>query len=109
MIHQLGPEIISITDERNGAYAYDGKDAWFNPMYPDPKPPTNRTGAGDAYSSTFTVAMALGKSVKEALMWGPINSMSVVQKVGARAGLLTQLELLDFLKKAPADYKPKMI
>lgn len=109
MIHQLGPKIVSITDERKGAYAYNGTSAWFMPIYPDPSPPINRTGAGDAYSSTFTVAMALGKSVEEALMWGPINSMSVVQKMGARAGLLTQLELLDYLKKAPADYKPKMI
>ncbi len=109
MIHELGPKIISITDGPKGAYAYDGTSAWFIPMYPDPKPPTNRTGAGDAYSSTFTVAIALGKSVEEALMWGPINSMSVVQKIGARAGLLTQIELLDYLKKAPADYKPRLI
>jgi ribokinase len=109
MIHRLGPKIVSITDGPKGAYAYDGINAWFIPMYPDPKPPINRTGAGDAYSSTFTVAIALGKSVEEALMWGPINSMSVVQKMGARAGLLTQIDLLDYLKKAPADYKPRMI
>jgi sugar/nucleoside kinase (ribokinase family) len=109
MIHQLGPKIVSITDERNGAYAYDGIKAWFMPIYPDPLPPINRTGAGDAYSSTFTCAIALGKSVEEALMWGPINSMSVVQKMGARAGLLTQIELLDYLKKAPDYYKPKLI
>lgn len=109
MIHELGPKIISITDGPKGAYAYDGIGAWFIPMYPDPSPPINRTGAGDAYSSTFTVAMALGKSVEEALMWGPISSMSVVQKMGARAGLLTQIELLNYLKKAPADYKPRMI
>ena len=74
-----------------------------------PKPPINRTGAGDAYSSTFTVAIALGKSVKEALIWGPINSMSVVQKMGARAGLLTHENLEEYLEKAPADYKPKLI
>lgn len=109
MIRELGPKIVSITDGPRGAYAYDGAHTWFIPMYPDPKPPTNRTGAGDAYSSTFTVAIALGKSVEDALMWAPINSMSVVQKVGARAGLLTQIELLDYLKKAPADYKPKLI
>jgi len=116
MIHELGPKIISITDGPKGAYAYDarlparqGKNTWFIPMYPDPKPPTNRTGAGDAYSSTFTVALILGKSVEEALMWGPINSMSVVQKVGARAGLLKWQELEEYLKKAPADYKPRLI
>jgi ribokinase len=109
MIHMLGPKIVSITDGPKGAYASDGKNAWFIPMYPDPRPPINRTGAGDAFSSAFAAALALGKSVEEALMWGPVNSMSVVQKMGARAGLLTRPELLDYLKKAPADYKPRLI
>ncbi len=109
MICALGPKIISITDGPNGAYAYDGKNCWFIQMYPDPKPPSNRTGAGDAFSSTFTAAIALGKSVEKALMWGPVNSMSVVQKIGARAGLLTRKELEEFLKKAPDYYKPKLI
>ncbi|MEW5907728.1 MAG: carbohydrate kinase family protein [Patescibacteria group bacterium] len=109
MLQGLGPKIVAVTDGPSGAYASDGNKAWFLPMYPDPKPPINRTGAGDAFSSTFTVALALGKGPEEALMWGPINSMSVVQKMGARAGLLKQEELLQYLKNAPADYKPRLI
>lgn len=109
MMRLLGPKIVSITDGPNGAYAYDGKEAWFLPMYPDPKPPTNRTGAGDAFSSTFTVAILLGKPLEEALMWGPINSMSVVQKTGARAGLLSREQINEYLKNAPDYYKPKLI
>jgi sugar/nucleoside kinase (ribokinase family) len=109
MMHGLGPKIVSITDGANGAYASDGSNVWFIPMYPDPKPPTNRTGAGDAYSSTFTVAVALGKPIEEAIMWGPINSMAVVQRTGARAGLLKRAELEEYLKNAPDYYKPKLI
>lgn len=109
MLHEIGPKIVSITDGPNGSYAYDGKDAWFLPMYPDPKPPINRTGAGDAYSSTFTVAMIFGKKVEEALMWGPINSMSVVQQMGARAGLLSREKLEEYLANAPENYKPQLI
>lgn len=105
----LGPKIVVITDGPNGAYVWDGKKAWFMPSYPDPKPPYERTGAGDAFSSTVTVALALGLDLKEALRWGPINSMSVVQKVGAQAGLLTRPELEEWLKKAPADYGPREI
>ncbi len=105
----LGPKIICITDGPKGAYAFDGKDAWFMPPYPDPKPPFERTGAGDAFASTVTVALALGKPLNEALMWGPINSMSVVQHTGAQKGLLTQKMLKAFLEKAPADYKPRKI
>jgi len=39
------------------------------------------------------------------LQWAPINSMNVVQKVGAQAGLLTEAELENWLKKAPVWYK----
>lgn len=109
MIHEIGPKIVSVTDGPNGSYAYDGENAWFLPMYPDPKPPTNRTGAGDAYSSTFTAAMILGKKVEEALMWGPVNSMSVVQQMGARAGLLSREKLEEYLVNAPKNYKSQLI
>ncbi len=108
-IHNLGPKIVCITDGPKGAYAYDGQEAWFQPMYPDPKPPVERTGAGDSFSSTFTVALASGLSVEKALSWGPINSMSVVQYIGAQEGLLTRGELEELLENAPSDYKTKKI
>jgi sugar/nucleoside kinase (ribokinase family) len=112
-IAALGPKIVAITDGVNGAYVYDsstsstvgGGQAWTIPLYPDPKPPLQRTGAGDAFSSTFIVALALGKKVEEALAWGPINSMSVVQGIGARQGLLTCPQLQEYLAHAPAEYK----
>ncbi|HEY4715321.1 MAG TPA: carbohydrate kinase family protein [Candidatus Paceibacterota bacterium] len=104
-LHLLGPKIVAITDGPNGAYAYDGKEACFTPQYPDPKPPYDRTGAGDAFSSTFTVALSLGKTVPEALSWGPVNSMSVVQYVGAQKGLLSMGQLEKYLTNAPASYK----
>lgn len=106
-LSELGPKIVVITDGVKGAYAYDGKEALFMPLYPDPKPPLQRTGAGDAFSSTFTIALALGKDVRDALRWGPVNSMSVVQGIGARAGLLTRPKLEEYLKNAPSGYEPK--
>lgn len=102
----LGPKIVAITDGVKGAYAFDGKEMYSMRLYPDPKPPISRTGAGDAFSSTFTAALALGKDIKEALRWGPVNSMSVVQGVGAQAGLLTREKLEEYLAKAPEDYYP---
>ena len=108
-IHNLGPKIIAITDGKEGAYLYHENKFWFMPIYPDPKPPINRTGAGDAFSSTFVVAILLGKNPEEALRWGPINSMSVTQQIGARAGLLSREKLEEFLKNAPEDYKPRPI
>lgn len=109
MTHDLGPKIVVITDGPKGAYAYTGSDAYFMPLYPDPRPPLERTGAGDAFSSTFTSALALGLSLENALLWAPINSMSVVQEVGARIGLLTREKLEEYLKNAPENYKPQNI
>ncbi|OGJ40927.1 MAG: hypothetical protein A2378_03270 [Candidatus Pacebacteria bacterium RIFOXYB1_FULL_44_10] len=109
MISTLGPKIVVITDGPKGAYSYDGKEMLFMPPYPDPAPPLERTGAGDAFSSTFTAALALGKTVREAITWAPVNPMSVVQQIGARAGLLTRGELEEYLKKAPTDYEPRVI
>jgi ribokinase len=109
MMREIGPRIPVITDGVKGAYVFDGTDYWHMPMYPDPKPPLDRTGAGDSFSSTFTVALALGLDIPTALRWGPINSMSVVQQIGARAGLLTRENLDEYLAQAPADYVAKKI
>lgn len=101
----LGPETVIITDGRNGAYSFDGAAALFVPLYPDPRPPFERTGAGDAFASTVAVALTLGKPLQEALRWGPINSMSVVQKIGAQEGLLPRAELERYLAEAPPSYQ----
>ncbi|MES2931728.1 MAG: carbohydrate kinase family protein [Patescibacteria group bacterium] len=100
----LGPKIVVITDGREGAYAYDGARKMHVPMYPDSREPFERTGAGDSFASTVTAALSLGKPLEEALLWGPINSMAVVQEVGAQKGLLTLAQLEDYLKKAPPEY-----
>jgi ribokinase len=105
-LHDLGPEVVCITDGPNGAYASSPEGRFFMPIYPDLAPPYERTGAGDAFASTFTAAVMRGKSLQEALMWGPINSMNVVQKAGAQEGLLTEQQLLEFLEKAPDWYHP---
>ena len=108
-MHDMGPSVTVITDGPKGAYAYDGYEGFFMPPFPDPKPPYDRTGAGDAFSATFASAIALGKSLSEAFLWAPVNSMSVVQQVGAQKGLLTQEEMLKFLSQAPENYRPEKI
>lgn len=104
-LHALGPKLVVVTDGTKGAYASDGTASYFVPMYPDTRGPYERTGAGDAFASTVVAAMALGKPFTEALLWGPINSMSVVQEVGAQKGLLTRESLESYLASAPAEYR----
>ncbi len=104
-IHKRGPKIVLITDGKRGAYLLHEGKTYFMPPYPDAKPPLERTGAGDAFASTFVSAIALGLSPEEAIRWAPINSASVVQYVGAQKGLLTREELEQFLRTAPESYK----
>ncbi|HXE09892.1 MAG TPA: carbohydrate kinase family protein [Verrucomicrobiae bacterium] len=105
-LHALGPKIVVITDGPDGAYASDGTNRFKMPLYPDPAPPVDRTGAGDSFASTFVAAIIKGKSIEDALKWAPINSMSVVQKVGAQAGLLNEKALEHYLQHAPPNYHP---
>ncbi len=110
-LRSLGVRLPVITDGPHGAYTYIYGDTGLSAqkseyvghlsIYPDIAPPLERTGAGDAFASTFSSAIALGKSVETALKWGSINSMSVCQKVGAQAGLLTEVEIEKYLAKAP--------
>jgi len=58
-LHALGPKVVVITDGPAGAYASDGVNKYFMPSYPDPKPPISRTGAGDAFSTGFSVASSM--------------------------------------------------
>lgn len=108
-IHALGPQTVVVTDGIKGAYVLENDIAYFLPIYPDVKPPYERTGAGDAFASTVVAGLALGKTLQEALLWGPINSMSVAQYVGAQEGLLSQEKIAEYLKTAPADYQLKKI
>lgn len=106
-LHALGPKIVVITDGPLGAYVSENGNYWFMPPYPDPKPPYERTGAGDAFSSTFVAGLIKTGDVRTAMRWAPINSMSVVQSVGAQEGLLTETALRAYLEQAPQDYEPR--
>jgi len=108
-MHLKGPKIVVITDGPKGAYTYDGAEMWHMPIYPDPKEPVDRTGAGDSFSSTFTSMLASDLSIPEALKRAPINSMSVVQYIGAQEGLLSREKLEEFLANAPAGYEASQL
>jgi sugar/nucleoside kinase (ribokinase family) len=104
-LQALGPETVIITDGSHGAYLrYDHQ--YLNmPVYPDIAPPLERTGAGDAFFSTFISYLAKGYDETEAIKRAPINSMNVVQHIGAQEGLLSEEKIEEYLKNAPEGYK----
>lgn len=125
-LRALGPKLPVITDGPGGAYTYSsiksagptagGEIAHLNydqvihlDIYPDIAPPYERTGAGDAFASTFSVAYTLGHDVSTCLKWGSINSMNVCQHVGAQAGLLSHEKIEEYLKNSPAGWDVKVV
>ena len=103
-LHRLGPKTVVVTDGPEGAYASDGSQRYRVPAYPDPFPPKERTGAGDAFASALIAALVKGLPLSEALAWAPVNAMSVVQEVGSQTGLLSETDLRKYLKRAPEAY-----
>jgi hypothetical protein len=50
-------------------------------------------------------ALMSGLGLEKALLWAPIESMSVVQYTGAQKGLLTKSQIVEYLEKAPESYR----
>lgn len=91
-LQKLGPRVVVITDGENGSYAIDEKGEITAQAAIKTKI-VEKTGAGDAYSTGFLAAILYGLSVKDAMHWGTVNSVSVMQKVGTQVGLLTKEEM----------------
>ena len=96
-ILKAGPRIVVITDGPNGAQAADGKFHYIFPPYDVPVIAT--LGAGDAFSSAFLAAIIRKKKVKEALELATANATCVIQKFGAKVGLLTMEEAEAFVQE----------
>lgn len=104
-LEALGPSTVIITDGHLGAYMKHDHTYFNMPIYPDIAPPLERTGAGDAFFSTFIAYLVKGYDPVYAINRAPINSMNVVQHIGAQEGLLSEKAVEEFLQKAPESYK----
>lgn len=98
-LSKLGPKHVVITDGKNGAYEYGGRDLRFCPIFPSKL--VEATGAGDAFASGYLGALLSGESCSEGLRWGAVNSSSVVGYVGPTKGLLSATEIRKRLKAKP--------
>lgn len=88
---------IVLTDGPRGSFASDGDAIYFAGQYQRVKV-IDRTGAGDAFNSGFTAAIAKGLSLEDALTLGSANSTSVVQSIGAKGGILRATHKLKRMK-----------
>lgn len=91
-------QLIVITDGNKGAYAYNGHEFYYCPIYSSEVVST--LGAGDAFASTFCAALSRTKlDIGKSLMYASVNSAAVVSKFGATEGLLTFDEIEEALKR----------
>ncbi len=92
-IHDLGPKISVITDSENGSSASDGEKIEKMGIYMHDLSIVDKTGAGDAFAGSFLAALHYKKGLRDALMWGAINSAQVITRIGAIHGQLTLKEM----------------
>lgn len=79
--------VAIVTDGPNGVVATDGKTLVRAGLYED-REVIDQTGAGDAFGSGFLSQWALGKGLKDSIIFASANASSVVEKMGAKTGLL---------------------
>lgn len=94
----LGPKICVITDGGRGAFATNGQ--VFLRVGVLPIEAYERTGAGDAFGAGCLSAIIKGKTLDEALIWGTVNSASVIGYTGSQRGLLRIDEMPVWLERA---------
>lgn len=113
-VAKLGPKIAVVTDGPEGSLVYDTRlpaeqGTRFLKAGIYPQEVVERTGAGDSYGSGFISALIKGKSVEEAILWGTVNSASVVSFIGAQKGLLKEAEILELVERAKTQVKIERI
>lgn len=96
-LSKLGPKLCVVTDGNNGSYIYDGTRFVHADVLPVDA--FERTGAGDAFGSGCLTALIKAKSLEEALVWGTVNSASVIGYVGPQKGLLKEAEMQEWLDR----------
>jgi len=97
-LKSVGPEICIITAGAKGSYVYDGRRFVKAGILPIDS--YERTGAGDAFGSGCISALIKGKSFEEALLWGTLNSASVIGYMGGQKGLLREDDMDLWIKRA---------
>jgi ribokinase len=94
----LGPDIVIITDGKNGAHCYDEKYYYFLKPRKGIKV-VETTGAGDAFASGFVAGQMLKKGVEFSLKIAMNNAESVVQHYGAKNIILSKSKALKLASK----------
>lgn len=94
----LGPKFVVLTDGGRGAFVATKDEILYCPAIDCAVVGT--AGAGDAFASTFTAFIAMGRTAAEAIRAATLNAASVVGQADTQSGLLPQAQLEEALSAA---------
>lgn len=100
-LHQMGAKNVIITLGSQGAFCSTAnQDFWLKPI---PTKVVDTVAAGDAFNGGLATALALGKSLKDAVRWGIVAGTLAVTKQGAQSSLPSKESFLQLLAQQPID------
>jgi sugar/nucleoside kinase (ribokinase family) len=99
-LEKRGVKMSVITNGKKGSSAYSNGELIQLGVLAVKLEIKDKTGAGDSHSAGFLAAIFYNKSMKEALIWGTINSAHCLTEVGAVNGILSKKEIEDKLSEA---------
>jgi sugar/nucleoside kinase (ribokinase family) len=86
--------IAVVTDGANGSMVSDGRYIYRAGVFKEKKL-IDRMGAGDAFGSGFVAGLIQKNDIHYALRVATANAASVVERIGAQAGILAKKDLLN--------------
>jgi len=89
MLKKYSKGIFVVTDGANPCYAFDG--AKVHKKVVKKIKPIDMTGAGDAFASGFIYGIIKNRSIETCLDYGCLEASAVINKIGAKNGLLSEL------------------
>lgn len=106
-IKKMGPKIVVITNGEKGGGIYDGTHYYL--YKPHNIKVLGNTGAGDAFASTFLTGLIKFKDIRYAIELAIFNAENVIQKIGAKEGLLNLNKLKRLIKSKKCHVKKQLL
>jgi ribokinase len=96
-LHELGPEIVCVTDGAKGNTVSNGTQIFITK--PRKVKVIERTGAGDAFASGFVAGLIRTNDIKKSIQIGSLNAESVIKIKGAKNGIISWAQAIKNLNK----------
>ncbi len=101
MFKKYMPEIVVVTDGKNGGVMYDGNEVWHYPAFSVKAVDSN--GAGDVFHGAFAFGVQMCYNYKKCCIFASAVSALKCTGVGARESVPSFEEVIEFLKERGID------